>query len=77
MFRYEICNQADNEIFEKQCSVLEKNIPDLIRKERLQDVDGSETQLYRLKQFNVRVHNSVYLNEVYIESETDLTQYFR
>ncbi len=76
MFRYEICNQADNGIFEKQCLALEKNIPDLIRQKRLQDVDGSETQLYRLKQYDVRVHNSMYLNEVYIESGIDLTQYF-
>lgn len=27
MFEYAVCNQADKEIFIKQCKALEKNIP--------------------------------------------------
>lgn len=71
-----ICNQADRNIFKKQCLALEKNIPDLQKMECLQDVDGSETQIYYIEEYKICVHNSKYLNEVYIESETDIKKYF-
>lgn len=73
---YEICNQADKDIFEKQCVALEKNIPDLVKGERLEDVDDSETQLYRYRDKEISVHNSYYMNEVYINSEVELEQFF-
>ena len=73
---YAICNQADKAIFEKQCVALEKNIPDLVKGECLEDVDGSETQLYRYKDKEISVHNSYYTDEVYINSEIELEQFF-
>ena len=76
MRTYEICNQADKTIFVKQCVALEKNIPDLVKGERLEDVDGSETQLYRYGNKEISVHNSYYTNEVYINSEVELEQFF-
>lgn len=76
MFEYNICNQADEAIFEKQCLALEKNIPGLIKEDLLTDVDGSKVQKYNFNGSEVTVCNSYYLDEVYIESDIDLEQYF-
>lgn len=76
MYEYTICNVADQEIFEKQCRALEKAIPKLEKTDRLQDVDGSFIQLYSLDDKKITVHNSKYLDEVYVTSEIELEQYF-
>lgn len=76
MFEYTICNQADENIFHKQCSALEKNIPNLIKTDILEDVDGSLTQLYSLGDKRVSVHNSKYIDAVYVESDIDLRPFF-
>lgn len=76
MFEYMICNRFDKEIFEKQCIALEKNIPDIEKKDLLEDVDGSSYQTYLVQGKKVEVSNSYYLNCVYIKSEIDLEQFF-
>ncbi len=76
MFEYTICNQADENIFRKQCLALEKNIPDLIKENTLEDVDGSLTQLYSLYNKRVSVHSSENIGAVYVESDVDLKPFF-
>lgn len=76
MFRYAVCNQSDEVIFEKQCKALEKAVPGLVKKRILHDVDDSKTQIYMLDQNRICVHNSTYLDEVYVESDVDLLQFF-
>lgn len=76
MFEYNICSQADKDIFIKQCKALEKHIPDLRKGDVLKDVDGSETQFYSLNGKKITVHNSFYVDSVFIESEICLEQYF-
>lgn len=76
MFRYDICTEADKEIFEKQCKSLENNIPSISKRDRLYDVDGSETQIYMVEGKKVFVHNSIYIGSVFVESEIDLKYYF-
>lgn len=48
IFHYDICTEADKDIFLKQCKALEKHIPNLSKGKLLEDVDGSETQLYMI-----------------------------
>ena len=49
MFEYSICNQADEEIFKRQCNALEKKFSELLVKDNfLTDVDGSKIQTYTL-----------------------------
>ena len=74
-YEYNICTAADKEIFEKQCAALEKHIPGIERFDMLTDVDGSQTQIYELKK--IIVHNSYYIDAVYIDSEVELTEYFK
>lgn len=76
MFEYTICNQADKEIFENQCSALEKNISNIKKGELIIDVDESQIQEYLLNGKKIKVVNSYYTNEVYVESEIDLIPYF-
>ena len=76
MFEYHICNQADKELFEKQCLALEKNVPEIVKQGTMQDVDGSLTQIYRKDGAEITVCNSVYIGALYIESEIELDQFF-
>lgn len=77
MNSYVICNQYDEEIFEKQCKALELKITGIVKKELLHDVDDSKTQIYKLGQSVIYVHNSRYLDEVYVESDVDLLRFFK
>lgn len=77
MFHYSICTVPDEEIFKKQCVALEKHIPHLLKKDLLKDVDGSKTQIYTLDGKKISVHNSCYIGSVYVDSEEELTQYFK
>ncbi|MBE6825854.1 MAG: hypothetical protein E7511_03090 [Ruminococcus sp.] len=76
MFEYAICNQPDQNIFQRQCAALEKRIPEIHKGKLLKDVDGSQTQLYSIDGKQVEVHHSYYIGAVYVTSEIDLTPYF-
>ena len=76
MYTYPICNVADEEIFAKQCAAIEKYLHPLKKKDILEDVDGSKIQLYEFQGHNIKVVNSLYVNEVYVESETDIKPFF-
>jgi len=77
MFEYNICNQADAEIFRKQCHALEKNIPNMSVGEFLEDVDGSLIQLYTHPNGNISVRNDTQVDALYVTSEFDLLPYFK
>ena len=53
-----------------------KNIPEIQKGKKLEDVDGSETQLYVLNGKHINVHNSYYIDAVFIDSEIKLESYF-
>ncbi|MGE7623593.1 hypothetical protein ACQKMD_11160 [Viridibacillus sp. NPDC096237] len=76
MIEYNICNQADENIFEKQCLALEKNIPEIVKQDLVVDVDNSKIQNYKLGTSLVTVCNDYYENAVYVKSEIDLEQFF-
>lgn len=76
MFHYNICTEADKEIFSKQCRALEKHIPAIEKGNLLNDVDGSETQHYTVNGKTITVHNSNYVGAVYIDSDIELEGYF-
>lgn len=76
MFEYNICDQADEEIFIKQCTALENKILNLIKGKLIVDVDESKIQEYLLGGKKIKVVNSYYINEVYVKSEIDLIPYF-
>ena len=75
-YNYNICTVADETIFNKQCRALEKYIPRLERVTLLTDVDGSKVQVYQKDGEQLSVHNSYYIDAVFIKSEFDIDPYF-
>ena len=76
MYTYSVCNMADEEIFAKQCAAIEKYLHPLEKAELLEDVDGTKIQSYKFQKQLVKVVNSIYAGEVYVESEIDIKPYF-
>lgn len=75
-YEYNICTIADNDIYKKQCKALEKFIPNLEFIEELNDVDGSKIAIYQRNGLQLSVHNSFYIDAVFIKSEFDIDPYF-
>lgn len=76
MYSYTICNVPDKELFKKQCKALENNIPNIKKGKFLEDVDGSEVQIYFLNNKKITVNNSYYVGSLTVKSECDLLPYF-
>lgn len=76
MFEYWICNEADDEIFEKQCNAIEKKVTPLEKRRLLKDVDGSLIQIYAHQGKEILIYSDHFINEVYIKSEVKLEQFF-
>lgn len=72
-----ICDTPNEEIFYKQCDALEKNIKEIDKKDLLEDVDGSKIQVYYYNNKNIKVINSYYENELFVESEIELEKFFK
>lgn len=70
---YNICTNSDERIFKKQCSALEKYIPNIVKGKFLEDIDGPKTQFYYKNGKEIFVKNSYYIGAVYIESDIELT----
>lgn len=76
MFEYSICNIFDREIFVKQCLAIEKHIPNLTKSELLDDVDGSQIQIYAIPDGDIiRVENDIDFG-VCVKSDIDIIKYF-
>ena len=75
-FHYNICTEADEELFYKQCTALENHIPDLSKERLLQDVDGSLIQIYYHEKGELVVYNDYLVGALYIESDFDIEPYF-
>lgn len=76
MKQYIICNQPDDEVFQRQCAVLLKHIPNLIEEATLQDVDGSIIRRFTLFDKEIIVKNDYYIGGVFIQSEINLEKFF-
>lgn len=76
MFEYNICNQADDKLFEKQCRALELNIPDLQVSDFLEDVDGTLIRTYHHRNGVIKVKNDMQVDALYVISDFDLLPYF-
>lgn len=77
MYQYTICNQPDEEIFNRQCKALEQHIPDLTLVQDMRDVDGSLIRIYSKENATIKVKNDHYVGGVFIDSDIELTSYFQ
>lgn len=76
LYEHMICNQADDDIFRRQCKALEENIPGLVKGELIQVFD-LDRQIYSLNAAEVVVENDLYIDGVFIRSDVDLVPYFQ
>lgn len=76
MYEYNICSQADNDIFQRQCLAIEKHVPNLKKDPLLIDVDSSLVQVYRVDKSTIHVYNDVSTNAVYVKSDIPLESFF-
>lgn len=77
MFEYMICNVPDKSIFDKQCNALRKKLPSATVKSRLEDVDGSQYITLDYQGYEIKVSNDYYIGGVFVQSEIELTQFFK
>ena len=77
MYDYNICTQADDDVFKRQCVLLEKNIPGLVVVNDLRDVDDSNIKIYSLSGKTVTIYNDYFIDAVYVRSEVDLLPFFK
>ncbi len=76
MYKYNICNQADKDLFYKQCKALEKYVTGIKKGKFLHDVDDSLIQLYDYNGKEIRVDNDEDIGSLTMTSEVDLDQFF-
>lgn len=77
MYEYNICNVYDQEIFKKQCKAIEKHISNLTKENLLDDVDGSQIQIYLINgSSKIKVINDKMIG-IEVHSDEELTKYFK
>lgn len=76
MFKYNVCNVYDEEIFNKQCLAIEKHISDLKKDNLLNDVDGTQIQIYTfIDNKHIKVINDIDFG-ISVVSDIDIKDYF-
>lgn len=76
-FSLTVCNQPDEDLFQKQCAAIEKHIPNLKKDSLLEDVDGSSYQKYHHEKGDITVSNDYYVGCLYVDADFDLLPYFK
>lgn len=76
-YDYTICTEPDEDIFKRQCAALEKHIPLLKKEPLMTDVDNTKIQIYFKDGKKIKVKNDYMVGAVYIQSEIELTQFFK
>lgn len=77
MYKYIVCNYADEGFLQKQCRVLERDIPDLQVGKFLDCLDDTYIQFYQHPKGKIEVRSDADMDDVYISSEFDLLPYFQ
>lgn len=76
MFSYNIEKEASEKKFIESCKKIEKNIPDIQKNDILEDVDGTQIQIYHKNGKKIKVMNDYEVDAVYIDSEINLDKLF-
>ena len=71
MFSYTIAKQADREAFVRTCALIETKINGIEKMPILEDVDGTQIQIYNTSDGRIKVVNDYEVDAVYIESDID------
>lgn len=77
MYQYTICNQPDKSIYRRQCKAIEENVPGIVEAKELANIDGGAVRIYKKDGATIKVKNDVYVGGVFVDSEIELTQFFK
>lgn len=72
MYSYNISKKADQKAFNRACSLVESIYKDLIKGILIEDVDGTQIQIYALQAGEIKVFNDYEVDAVYIDSDVEL-----
>ena len=72
MYTYTILQNANQTVFRHICSTIESSIPNIKKDALLEDVDGTQIQIYVIQNGKIKVYNDCEIDAVYIDSEIDL-----
>lgn len=76
MFTYNIAKKADQNAFFNACTLIEANVKGFTKETLLEDVDGTQIQIFRTDEGKIKVVNDYEVDAVYIDSEKDLKEIF-
>lgn len=74
MFSYNISKNADQKAFVNTCALIESNVKDFTKEKLLEDVDGTQIQIYITPDGKIKVFNDYEVDAVYVDSEKDLNK---
>lgn len=69
MFSYNIYTQVSEKEFNEACKLIEVVMPDIKKEKCLEDVDGTQIQIYYYNDKKIKVVNDYEVDAVYIDSE--------
>lgn len=72
MYTYNIAKIADEKAFVHACSLIESKFKGLTKEKLLNDVDGTQIQIYTSRTGKIKVINDYEVDAVYIDSDIDL-----
>ena len=72
MYSYNIAKKANKEIFDNTRSLIESNISGIDKERLIEDVDGTQIQIYNVNGKKIKVFNDYEVDAVYIDSELDI-----
>jgi len=72
MYTYTIKKTADEKSFFLACKAIEHSMKDLKKKPLLEDVDGTQIQIYYVPEGKIKLINDYEVDAVYVDSEVSL-----
>ena len=78
MFSYNVAKKASQKAFERVCSTIESHVTGIgfIKEKLLEDVDGSQIQVYSTPTARIKVFNDYEVDAVYVDSDVALDGVF-
>lgn len=73
MFTYNISKNANSKAFKRACSAIESSMKGIDKEELIEDVDGTQIQIYNTKNGKIKVFNDYEVDAVYADSEVNLS----
>lgn len=72
MFSYTIAKNADKKAFNHTCALIETKATDIDKERIIEDVDGTQIQIYNTPSGKIKVYNDYEVDAVYVDSDVNL-----